>query len=669
MCGVVSALAYGEFETNREEKTRQESIIFLVSELLQLTQSRGKDATGIATMFSNCDYMGLKMGVSAQEFVGRFGGTEQDYDGYLDVWRKKKHPAKIVIGHCRKPSVRGNAGADDNKNNHPIKVGDIIGVHNGTLDNHENIFKNLNCTPESDVDSEAIFQLLHHFTDNGTKPFTTESILETCKRIGGTYSCLTFSGNNPYQMAAFRDGRPLEACIIRPLKLLLIASDKDFLKAAVFRYNKMAYLYQTGAIKFIPLKKDDIDLEILKDDCMYLFDVQDEITPKTQIKDLYISEKVPRGDKIWKKSGVSTSIWHHSNQNCNTVVKKTTVTISKPNTQSGTPGKESTTGDNKTKRLGMVWNRSNYQYESIHDVDKADKHGGTEIDIDSGEVIDISNNIVIQEGEKKIDKSILQGEEGITHPLEESDTPVDNLISDPAKINEIAVSQIEEIQNKTNSSDTTTNFGNNNNIKKKPILLDYVKSHKKVEIDASTYPDVVEKAQKAVKEESNFSNDNELADAIEVTNVNAMKHMATYSLANRVKAFFFRKGWYAGYIARMKEEYNTVIGNDYSRKMLIRSRNKALSAQKTIKMMKIMVKIYDNIAEQYFLTPTYGNTFGNQQANIIQDCKINRAVTEIFDKNEHIRPNTMLNLFSEGDMKNSSFLKRITSAISHKCSD
>jgi len=668
MCGVVSALAYGEFETNREEKTRQESIIFLVSELLQLTQSRGKDATGIATMFANCDYMGLKMGVSAQEFVGRFGGTEKDYDGYLDIWRKKKHPAKIVIGHCRKPSVGGNAGADDNNNNHPIKVGDIIGVHNGTLDNHENIFKNLDCTPESNVDSEAIFRLLHHFTDNGTKPFTTESILETCKRMGGTYSCLTFSGNNPYQMAAFRDGRPLEACIIRPLKLLLIASDKDFLKAAVFRYNKMAHLYQTGAVKFLSLKKDDIDLETLKDDCMYLFDVQDEINSKTQIKDLYISEKVPRADKIWKKSGGSTTMWHRNNQNRNTVVKKTTVTTSKPDNQSGTHGKESTTGDNKTKRLGMVWNRSNYKYESIHDVDKADKHGSTEIDIDNGEIIDISNNVIIQEGEKKIDKSILQVENDITHPLEESDNPVDNLISDPAKINEIAISQIEEIQNKTNSSDTN-NTSEDVNLPKKALLLDYVKQHKKIEIDASTYPDVVEKAQKATKEEETFSSNDELADAIEVTNVNIMKNMSTYSLANRIKAFFFRKGWYAGYITRMKEEESVMVGGDYSRKMLIRSRNKALNAQKTIKMMKIMVKIYDNITGQCLLTPTYGNVFGKQQSHIIQDCKINRAVTEIFDKNEHIRPNSVLNLFSEGDMKNSSFLKRITSAISHKCSN
>jgi hypothetical protein len=37
MCGVIGALAFGELE-KKDEKDRQESIIFFVSELLQLTQ-------------------------------------------------------------------------------------------------------------------------------------------------------------------------------------------------------------------------------------------------------------------------------------------------------------------------------------------------------------------------------------------------------------------------------------------------------------------------------------------------------------------------------------------------------------------------------------------------------------------------------------------------------
>ena len=67
-------------------------------------------------------------------------------------------------------------------------------------------------------------------------------------------------------MVGFRDARPMETLLIKPLNLLLIASDKDFLKHVVFRYNKMANLYHTGITEFPPLKKSDVELLSLHDD-------------------------------------------------------------------------------------------------------------------------------------------------------------------------------------------------------------------------------------------------------------------------------------------------------------------------------------------------------------------------------------------------------------------
>ena len=128
MCGVIGTLALGTLD-KKEEKIRQEAMRFLATELLQVTVDRGKEATGISTLFNNGDYMMLKMGISAPEFIARFGGTETDYDGYMKVWRKNIKAAKVCIGHCRKPSTGGNAGAWDNNNNHPIRSGDIVGVH------------------------------------------------------------------------------------------------------------------------------------------------------------------------------------------------------------------------------------------------------------------------------------------------------------------------------------------------------------------------------------------------------------------------------------------------------------------------------------------------------------------------------------------------------------
>ncbi|RLI56709.1 MAG: hypothetical protein DRO87_07795, partial [Candidatus Thorarchaeota archaeon] len=168
MCGIVGAFAFGEPDADKEmEKIRQEAIIFMTTELLQQTQTRGEDATGVATLFNNGMYIGLKSGEKAVNFISTRGGKETDYEGYVKIWRSKvfnkKHPkyARIHVGHCRKSSV-GNSFNNDN--NHPIVVDPIIGIHNGTLKNHEIIFKKLDCERTGDVDSEAIMRLVHFYT-------------------------------------------------------------------------------------------------------------------------------------------------------------------------------------------------------------------------------------------------------------------------------------------------------------------------------------------------------------------------------------------------------------------------------------------------------------------------------------------------------------------------
>ena len=673
MCGIVGALAFGEFETKKEEKLRQEAMIFLTTELLQLTQIRGKEATGIATMFANCDYIGLKMGVSAQEFVARFGGTEKDYEGYLNLWRKKTSPAKMVIGHCRKPSTGGAASPDDNKNNHPIKVGDIVGVHNGTLQNHEKIFTNLDCGRDGKVDSEAIFRLLHHYTNNGQEPFTAQAIQETCKRLDGQYCCLTFSGNNPYQLAAFRDGRPLEAMLIRPLKLMLLASEKDFLNAALFRYNKMANLYLTGANKFNSIRKDDVDRLMLADDSLFLFDVRDEVEDKTLVNNLYVTEKIPRAGKIWQKTVYTkkTNTTANTTQvgtgttppaNPNTAApgtKKATVSASNPNTTVGTHSGASggNTCDSNERRLGMAWNRANNTYESINGLVLAGEHGNVEIDIEDEKVVDVTKSNVIKPGQKKQSQqstSANGNREATKHSFTESTTPVDDLIADPAKISEIPVAEVSAGESKTTgagagevrvATEKTTPERDHK-------LLDYLKEHGH-KINMCPYPDVVEKAVVANRDEPLFSNNTELANALEIKNKEAMQNMAFYSLANRVKAYFFKLGWYRGYIARLNEEDSPKDNNDLPRNMMIRARDKANRASRNIRHLKTLVRILTRVLKQY-------------PGGAVDTHRLERAVIESFENQEEISSNVLKDVLREGDLKFSRELRSILYIVETK---
>lgn len=415
MCGIVGILAFGSMADKKEERARQFAMRYLGTELLKMTQERGKDATGIATLFDNGDYMGLKMGIPAEDFAARFGETEKDYEGFMKVWRRKKALARAFIGHCRKSSV-GNS--DDNVNNHPIKVGDIVGIHNGTLTNHEKIFEKLGCGRDGTVDSEAIFRLVHHYTNNGNVPFTLEALTEVCNRLSGTYSCLSFSGNNPFQLAAFRDGRPMEFCIIRPLKLVVIASEVKFINRALYRYNQQAALYSEGGPSLPVIKKSEATLHASTDDHIYIFDLRTDINADTLIGDLLKKVKTDRLKKVWKPAAKSTGYYAGGaaattgaaaagGAGTQAGKKGTVVGASKPSgtdTGTGTSTATQTTTQGPTKRAGgLAWRRNTRTYGTV-DADQEEAcrgQGNIEVNDETGEVTNLDTGAVINGGEKK----------------------------------------------------------------------------------------------------------------------------------------------------------------------------------------------------------------------------------------------------------------------------
>jgi hypothetical protein len=617
MCGILGILAFGGTLEKKQEKIRQETMIFLSSELLQLTQPRGKDATGIATLFSNCDYMGLKMGIPPTDFVARFGGTEKDFDGYLNIWRKKSVPARMVLGHCRKSSV-GNS--EDNANNHPIKVGDIIGVHNGTLSNHDRIFELLKCGRDGTVDSEAIFRLLHHFTNNGTEPFSPKVIQEVCKRLHGSYSCLSITGNNPYQMVGFRDARPMETLLIKPLKLLLIASDKEFLKHVIFRYNKMANLYHIGTTIFPPLKKNDVELLSLHDDTLYIFDIRKGVENTSKITDLFISEKIPRINKIW---GSSTTVGSSAyDQHMNRSADKTSVN-SYLDRQAKIGNKEK-----DVDRLGMAWNKEVSSYQNIIRLEDSKKYSNVEIDSINGEVIDAETGKTLANPEKPEKKEMPDLNNGKFN-LSRIYNGIDSLITTQAKINELPV-PIDEL--------STEN--------KQLIVVP------KTEVVLETYPKVLEKAGIALREEENFSNIREVQLALEIEREEDLKRLPIYSLANRIKRFFYKKGWYNGYTDCLHTTEKIEDATLSTKDMLIRVNNKRKIAEKNIRTMKSVIQVFNNIATNY-----QGNLDG------VGEVIIDKAVKEVLSNGNELDIDTIKNIFKPGDFRNKPILEKITSSV------
>lgn len=113
--------------------------------LLAGIASRGPDATGAAWYDMDKDAVMLtKIPVPVAKFLEA---------------RKEILPVTTptMILHTR----MGTHGSKANRlNNHPIRHGNIIGVHNGVLWNHGEIFKSLGAKNLGDCDSEAIMALL-----------------------------------------------------------------------------------------------------------------------------------------------------------------------------------------------------------------------------------------------------------------------------------------------------------------------------------------------------------------------------------------------------------------------------------------------------------------------------------------------------------------------------
>jgi len=297
MCGIVTSLNFLENSVIEVDETTKVKINkLLTTELLLLTESRGKDATGACVLFEDGYYTGLKHGEKAVKLVGAFDDADKEgsYPKFLDDWEKYQEPTKVYMGHCRSGTVGSRF---DNDNNHPIKIGDLIGIHNGTIKNHDIIFKKLGCKRTGKVDSECIFRLLQYLTKDGAYLFTLDMMQEVVYRLSGTFAVVTLNVNNPNQVPVFRDSRPIEMAFIKELGLLFLFSERTFWDLTLFRYERFINLYK---LDLPSLQNMTIEHLTFQDDSCRIFDLNTKIDNKTKIDDLGAYRKLIRTNKIWE---------------------------------------------------------------------------------------------------------------------------------------------------------------------------------------------------------------------------------------------------------------------------------------------------------------------------------------------------------------------------------
>lgn len=219
MCGL-AGVVIGSRKNGRD----LDAIKKLFTECLLANEERGREATGAAILNDSAVYV-EKAPVTASEFV-----KSRAYSDFLGLIGPD---ADIVLGHARKPT---KGSPRDNNNNHPIIVGDIIGIHHGMITNDDEIFleqSELEGRSErriGSVDSEAIFNLIAGLDSSLSLGEYIWELRDAASRLAGSYTTLFVNRKRPKQLFLLKYDNPISLHYSHDLNALFFSTNYLFLR-------------------------------------------------------------------------------------------------------------------------------------------------------------------------------------------------------------------------------------------------------------------------------------------------------------------------------------------------------------------------------------------------------------------------------------------------------
>lgn len=224
MCGIVGYVG---------EKDAQE---FLLQGLKRL-EYRGYDSAGIVTLNQEKQPTLLRA-------VGKIKNLEEKIKNH----RTSDH---LGIGHTRW-ATHGNPTEN---NAHPHQAGSIFLVHNGIIENYQDLKKQLASHKfQSDTDTEVLAALIDSFYQAGSISLE-DAVTQALKLVKGTFGIAVLSVLDPKHLVVARSGSPLVIGVGD--QETLIASDAS----ALVGHTKKAIYLNDGEIALV--SKDHIEVKTL----------------------------------------------------------------------------------------------------------------------------------------------------------------------------------------------------------------------------------------------------------------------------------------------------------------------------------------------------------------------------------------------------------------------
>ncbi len=202
MCGIVGY-------TGRESVTDQ------ILDALELLEYRGYDSAGLATLNGETGKIKLR----------KCAGRVNDLRG---LCKKDKKISTCGIGHTRWAT---HGGVSD-ENAHPHRSGDVLLVHNGIVENYEELKDHFMLHKElkSQTDTEVVAAVLNRVYQGDAH----EAIRKTVQYLKGTFALVIMFADQPDVIYAIRNVSPIVAAHSEHGTML--ASDVVALGAAAKQY-------------------------------------------------------------------------------------------------------------------------------------------------------------------------------------------------------------------------------------------------------------------------------------------------------------------------------------------------------------------------------------------------------------------------------------------------
>jgi len=211
MCGLAGII----FKQESREVAKTSLALEGFRGMLLEAELRGHHSTGLAIIDSSKEFYIHKAPKSATDFV-----YQAETDTALEL---VDETTSVVMGHTR----YGTKGSRyNNANNHPIRTGTVIGTHNGSVQNDDELFSKFGMSRFAQVDSEVLFRLFA--TSSGIKDF----IKNRLPLVRGRVSMVWADTENPDIVYLYKGNNPLECAYSPEFQAIFYGSTKDIVDSS-----------------------------------------------------------------------------------------------------------------------------------------------------------------------------------------------------------------------------------------------------------------------------------------------------------------------------------------------------------------------------------------------------------------------------------------------------